>query len=269
MGSVDFSWCSVSFGVGSFLGRFLFLHMRVAFALLLQLVILRISSYLRVGSSRSPEFMVLPGISPFFFCFLGFVPFLRLWLDWFCSFCCKWLFSSFCVLFGWCTYFLSSRTFLGFFVFLLPPGPPLGSCVLLSGSGRCVLLWVSLASSCRAAVLQAVPSAVFLLCLLLFSPVAWSLSVVRYCFLPLSLRPLPAVIAVVFPSEWFRFLPYFLARSMSGTLSLLLLRCVRSYRDGLRLPSGCFPSVIYSCSSSFLARVTFLPSRMGALFVSP
>ena len=54
-----------------------------------------------------------------------------------------------------CPLFSSSGSSLG----LLPPA---------LGSGRCVLLWVSLTSSCRVAILRAVSSAVFLLCLFLF-----------------------------------------------------------------------------------------------------
>ena len=141
--------------------------------------------------------MVLPGISPFF-CFLGFVLFLRLWLAWFRSFFCRRLFSIFRRSFRLVRLFSDLPMVVSL---LIPQGPPLGSCSLLSGSAQCVLLWVSLAllavrRSSKLFFGGFPPLPVFVSP---FSPVACSPSVVRYCFLPRSLRPLPTVIAVVFP----------------------------------------------------------------------
>ena len=74
-----------------------------------------------------------------------------------------------------------------------------------------------------------------------FSPMAWSSSVVRFCFLPLFLRPFPAVVAVFFPSGLFGFLPSFLARSLFGALSLssssFLVSVLGAFDHSLRLLS--------------------------------
>ena len=84
---------------------------------------------------------------------------------------------------------------------LIPQGPPLGSCSLLSGSAQCVLLWVSLGLLAvrRSSKLFFGGFPLLPVFVSPFSPVACSPSVVRYCFLPRSLRPLPTVVAVVFP----------------------------------------------------------------------
>ena len=123
------SFCSASSAVSGCLS-----------ALFPQLVLLRISDSLSVRAARSDEFMVLPGISSAF-CFMGFVLFLRLWLAWFCSFFCRWLFSIFCVLFVWCAFFLLLGPLTGS---LLSPFLRVLHWAGVScswGSGWCVLLW--------------------------------------------------------------------------------------------------------------------------------
>ena len=256
VGCVGFLWCSVSFGVGSFLGHFLLLHVRVAFALLLQLVVLRISGSLCIGASHSAEFMVLPGISPFFL-FLGFRALPLSWVG------LVPLFLLQAVVYNLSAFFSVGAPF--FFILGLPSGS------LSSPSSES-----SLGLLCRAFVFWPVCPSFVLPCgcppgcffggfpplpviVSTFSPVAWSPSVVSCCCLPLSPRPLPAVVAIVFPSGLFRFLPYFLARSMSGALSLLLLCFVRSwgrFEASLRLLSFCDLFVLflfsYSCSFSSL-----------------
>ena len=120
-----------------------------------------------------------------------------------------------------------------------------------------------------------------------FSSMAWSPSVVRFCFLPLFLHPFPAVVAVVFPSGLFGFLPSFLARSLSGAVSLSPPPSLCPFWGRLILPSGCFPSTLfvlflfsYSCyfsslscacsfrvsSDSFSSSFSCHPLRLGFLF---
>ena len=124
-------------------------------------------SDLRFPLASGPPVQMSPFSSLHFSCFLfcGFsalpLPSVGMVLLSFAGGC----FQSFCILFGWCAYFLSSRTSLMFFIFSFLRVLPWAVVSCYSGSGQCVLLCVSLAT-----VLRVVSSAVFLLCLLLFLP---------------------------------------------------------------------------------------------------
>ena len=74
---------------------------------------------------------------------------------------------------------------------------------------------------------------------------AWSPSVVSSCFLPLFLCPFLAVVAVVFPSGLFGFLPSFLARSLSEARSLSPPPSLCPFWGHLILPSSCFTSTLF------------------------
>ena len=160
-----FSWCLISFGVGSFLGCFWFLPVRVAFTLLLLPLVF---FGLRFPSRWGLPLGWVPGFSRYFsFFFLFFFMFLRF----------RPLPSS---LVGLVPLFLLPavvsfllRSFRAVSIFSFFSALPRVLCPLFSssgsslgllcpalGSGHCGLLWVSLTSSCRVAILRAVSSAV-------------------------------------------------------------------------------------------------------------
>ena len=108
--------------------------------------------------------------------------------------CCP----SFCILFGCCAYFPSSRSSLGFFVLSFLRFLPWAVVSCFSGYGQCVLFWVSLTPSRHTLVLQAVSSsACSSFYLLSCGPVSVGSSLL---FLTsFSLRALPAVICCCLP----------------------------------------------------------------------
>ena len=158
-------------------------------------------------------FLFLGARSPSEFGFASvFLLFLPLWLAWFrSSFAGGWFYffrCSFRVLRLFCFFSAS----LGFFLFSFRD-PPLGFHSLLPGSASSVLLWAFSTFACCVSVLPAV-----LRWFSYFSPVADSPLVDRFCFLPLYLWPLQAV---VFPSALFLFFP--LGWAFFSCLLVLLL----------------------------------------------
>ena len=169
---LGFSWCSVSFGVGSFLGRFWFLPVWVAFTLLplfffgLRFPSLRGLPLGRVPvSSRYFSFFMLLRFHPLPSSLVGLVPLFLL------PAVVSFLLHSFRAVSIFSFFSALPRVLCPLFSSL---GSSLGLLCPALGSGRCVLLWVSLPSSCCVAILHAVSSSVFLLFLFLFlSSLPW------------------------------------------------------------------------------------------------
>ena len=243
-----FSWCSVSFGVGSFLGRFWFLPVRVAFTLLLPLVFFG----LRFPSRRGLPLGRVPGSSRYFSLLLFFGGGGGGGSS--SSFIFGWLVPLFLLPAVVSFLLLSFRAVSIISFFSAPPSGSLSSLLLLR-----VLPWSLVSCFGFLPLCLTLGIANFVLpCGYLpacffggfpplpvlvseFSPMAWSSSVVRFCFLPLFLRPFPAVVAVFFPSGLFGFLPSFLARLLSGALSLssssFLVSVLGAFDRSLRLLS--------------------------------
>ena len=225
---LGFSWCSVSFGVGSFLVRLWFLPLRIAFTLLLLPLSSSVSGSLRIRDSRSAGVLVLPDIFFFFFhlipsSLVGLVPLFLLpavVLFLLRSFQAVSIFSFFSALprvlcpllllrvLPWslvsCFGFWPMCLTLGFANFMLPCGYPPG-CFFGSFPPLPIL----------------VPE---------FSPLAWSPLVVRFCFFASLLPYFPGSSCCCLPLWVVRFLAFLSGTVIvRGSLCLYpLLPCVRS-----------------------------------------
>ena len=198
---LGFSWCSVSFGVGSFLGCFWFLPLRVTFTLLLLHLVffgLRFPSRRGLPLGRVPDsfryfsFFMFLRFHPLPLSLVGLVPLFMLpavvsfLLR---SFRAVSIFSFFSALPRVLCPLFSSGSSLGLFVSCFGFWP---MCLTLRFAN--FVLPCGYIPGCFFGCFSPLPVHVSE-----FSPMAWSPSVVRFCFLPLFLRPFPAVVAVVFP----------------------------------------------------------------------